>query len=340
MVHSLCTIDKHVYKGHFLGKPILDKVAKTCTQSTMHFSRARRSHNGCILTFPMLRPDPAVPDFAQETIPMTVFFGAGCFLSNHFKTPFKYGKHQFQSSEQAYSWFKAKFFGNRRIASEILVSKGAFAARNLCNTVQAGRDVSGWLKLANNYMRLVLRHKFYSHATLAAELLATGLSYIAYADVGDSYWGIGRGLNDPDACDRWNFKGKNHLGKLLMELRAEMVNKLDSNRLNIPDVRACLDRIERQSKFRCHSCKEIHIFLLEETERAVDSACQYVYFPEKFKISILIVDDETGKAAVDVVDMERTIDWDDEEIFADLQRDFQDLQVFLNFLSAIMHINY
>jgi ribA/ribD-fused uncharacterized protein len=219
--------------------------------------RVRRSHNGCIVVGPMIRPYPTVAQFADESKPITLFFGAGSFLSNHYKSKFKYGKREFESVEQAYFWFKAKFFGDRRVATEILTCRGPLAARKLCNTIQTERcDLERWAKVADNYMRLALRQKFYSDGELAAELLATNLSYIAYGDVCDLYWGIGLGLYDSDAFDRKCWKGLNHLGRLLMTLRTELRSKLSKNRLQIPCLRACIEQLDMQSKFPAKSLFE------------------------------------------------------------------------------------
>ncbi len=70
---------------------------------------------------------------------------------------------------------------------------------------------SDWDLIKDDVMRLAIRAKFTQHKTLRNLLLETGESIIVEHTKNDSYWG--------DAGDG---TGKNVLGQLLMELRAEL----------------------------------------------------------------------------------------------------------------------
>ena len=62
-------------------------------------------------------------------------------------------------------------------------------------------------------MRQVLKSKFTQNPELKAKLIATGdAELIEGNNWNDRFWGVCRGV------------GQNHLGKLLMEVRAELVN--------------------------------------------------------------------------------------------------------------------
>mgnify|MGYP001066124981 FL=1 len=61
-------------------------------------------------------------------------------------------------------------------------------------------------------MRIAVRAKFTQHKDLRALLLGTGSAEIIEDSPVDAYWGVGA-----------DGTGKNHLGKLLMALRAELV---------------------------------------------------------------------------------------------------------------------
>ena len=65
-------------------------------------------------------------------------------------------------------------------------------------------------------MRKALRAKFTQHPTLKTLLLGTGNSELVEASDKDDYWG------DPSRSARGGQKGQNMLGKLLVELRAEL----------------------------------------------------------------------------------------------------------------------
>lgn len=84
-----------------------------------------------------------------------------------------------------------------------------------------------WLntKAKTAVMRRALRAKFGAHPDLMTRLIATGDLYLMEASPIDDFWGTGMDANNTfrmysQTGDR-HFPGANHLGKLLMELRAE-----------------------------------------------------------------------------------------------------------------------
>jgi ribA/ribD-fused uncharacterized protein len=68
-----------------------------------------------------------------------------------------------------------------------------------------------WEKVKDDVMREAVRAKFLQHADLRATLLATGDAQIVEHTKNDSYWG-----------DGGDGSGKNMLGRILMEVRAEL----------------------------------------------------------------------------------------------------------------------
>lgn len=68
-----------------------------------------------------------------------------------------------------------------------------------------------WEQVKDDVMRAAVRAKFRAHADLRAELLATGDEELIENAPGDYYWGCGA-----------DGSGKNMLGRILMELRAEL----------------------------------------------------------------------------------------------------------------------
>jgi ribA/ribD-fused uncharacterized protein len=72
-----------------------------------------------------------------------------------------------------------------------------------------------WESAKDNVMREALRAKFTQHANLRILLLGTGDALLVEHTKKDGYWG-----------DGGNGTGKNRLGQLLMELRAELSTEL------------------------------------------------------------------------------------------------------------------
>jgi ribA/ribD-fused uncharacterized protein len=68
-----------------------------------------------------------------------------------------------------------------------------------------------WEAVKDGVMRRAVRRKFEAHAGIRAVLLGTGDEELVEATSGDYYWGCGT-----------NGTGKNRLGQILMELRAQL----------------------------------------------------------------------------------------------------------------------
>lgn len=68
-----------------------------------------------------------------------------------------------------------------------------------------------WEQVKDNVMREAVRQKFLTHKDIQQTLLNTGDEEIVENAPGDYYWGVGA-----------DGSGKNMLGKILMEVRAEL----------------------------------------------------------------------------------------------------------------------
>ncbi len=72
---------------------------------------------------------------------------------------------------------------------------------------------SDWNEIKLDVMRVALRAKFTQHQSLSRSLLMTGKARIVEDSASDYFWGIGA-----------DGSGENWLGRLLMDLRAEVRN--------------------------------------------------------------------------------------------------------------------
>ena len=96
---------------------------------------------------------------------------------------------------------------------EKIRSCGSAAEAFLLGRNLAADRVSNWDEIKVAVMRRALQQKFQQHADLKQMLMATGAAVIKEKSLVDSFWGIGA-----------DGKGRNMLGILLMELRAELKN--------------------------------------------------------------------------------------------------------------------
>ena len=132
------------------------------------------------------------------------FFGDYRFLSNFWKVDVYYEGLIYPSVEHAYQ------------AAKTLERKERLVFTQIPNCAQAkkfGRNLTlrhDWDEVKLKVMKELLDEKF-SFDDLAWKLLATGdAELIEGNDWNDTYWGVCKGI------------GENHLGKLLMEKRAEL----------------------------------------------------------------------------------------------------------------------
>ncbi len=130
----------------------------------------------------------------------------GCF-SNFSPHGFELDGKYWKTSEHYFQ--AAKFKGTPHAEAVRAAAKPNDAAR-------IGRDRkrplrADWESVKDDVMRRALRAKFTAHADLREVLLGTGDEAIVENAPGDYYWGCGK-----------NGTGKNRLGALLVELRAEL----------------------------------------------------------------------------------------------------------------------
>ena len=137
----------------------------------------------------------------------------GCF-SNFSPHPFELDGKQWPTSEH---YFQARKFVGTPSEEEIRRACGPMKAAEL------GRERDrplrkDWDAVKDDVMRRAVRRKFEAHDDIRAVLLSTGDEEIVENAPRDYYWGCGA-----------DGSGKNMLGKILMEVRAELRHGVGSN---------------------------------------------------------------------------------------------------------------
>lgn len=134
---------------------------------------------------------------------ITGFFEDHRWLSNFWTTPVRFKNKVFPSVENAYQYEKLE------TPNEQLLTVPASVAKKLG---KQGKMRPDWENIKLDVMAALLRCKF-QNPEMRAKLLATGDTYLAEQNTwGDLYWGT----NSAN-------KGNNWLGKLLMQIRAELL---------------------------------------------------------------------------------------------------------------------
>lgn len=160
----------------------------------------------------------------------TLYYGGGCCLSNMFGCIFKDNKGQrFYSSEQYYQYTKASFFGDEETAKKIKTTINPYRAKKIAKSIRLF-DIDKWKDERYTAMKKAVYLKFSQNKQLMQHLLLTK-PIIAESSTSDLYFGTGFSLNNPDATRTYLWTGSNCMGIILMDLRGEMSENSDDQRL-------------------------------------------------------------------------------------------------------------
>ncbi len=146
------------------------------------------------------------------------FSGQYRFLSNFYPAEIVLGGRLYPTLEHAYQSLKTD---DQEMKHKILVAKTPGEAKRLGQRVVLKEN---WSKIRVPVMMALLHQKF-SHPELKYKLMETdGLELIEGNNWGDTFWGcvwVKEWVNGQMVRSEWT--GENHLGKLLMQLRKELL---------------------------------------------------------------------------------------------------------------------
>ena len=136
------------------------------------------------------------------------FFNEYRWLSNYHICDIEYKGKMFTSTEAAYQSAKTD---DDYLKSQFQLMTPT-ESKSFANKIKVRRD---WDSIKKDAMYEILQYKFTKHADLKQKLILTGEKHLEETNYwGDTYYGV---------C---NGKGKNVLGKLLMQIREELISDL------------------------------------------------------------------------------------------------------------------
>ena len=147
-----------------------------------------------------------------------VYFWGDPTLSNWGPAEFNHKGLKFYNSEQAYMYEKAMYFDDKEIAQQILENDNPRTAKNLGRKVKNFNE-DEWASAGYDFMIDVCYAKFKQNEHLAEVLLSTGNKIIVEGSPYDKIWGVGLHWTSEKILNEANWRGKNLLGKALMEVR-------------------------------------------------------------------------------------------------------------------------
>ncbi len=153
--------------------------------------------------------NPAVECHGLDTPERVCFYEPDFYVLSNFSAFQMWWRDLlFDTSEQAYHW--EKFPGAPDVQWEIVHAESAHDAFKVAERNRARRRAD-WDDVKVGIMRDILRAKAQQHEYVRRKLLATGERELVENSWRDDFWGWGP-----------NRDGKNTLGKLWMEVRAEL----------------------------------------------------------------------------------------------------------------------
>lgn len=162
----------------------------------------------------------------KKTDKFIFFWGDRDVYSNFHYSPFYHQGKKFIWSEQAVMYRKAMLFGAKDVAEQILKASSPKKCRDLGRSTDIPFKQAVWVRERERVYKSVLRDKFALPA-LRKQIVKSGDRVLAEASPFDKIWGIGLRDNHPDAENPEKWRGKNLLGKVLMEIREEILDGVE-----------------------------------------------------------------------------------------------------------------
>ena len=152
----------------------------------------------------------------------TFFFTEASPFSQWYRCRFVVDGKTFNCAEQFMMHGKAVLFADADAQAQILAADHPRDHKALGRKVR-GFDDAVWKRERERIVRDGNRAKFTQSTELMALLAGTRGTTLVEASPYDRIWGIGLAASDPRAQDPSQWRGQNLLGKILTELRDELL---------------------------------------------------------------------------------------------------------------------
>lgn len=149
--------------------------------------------------------------------------------SNFCKTSFEWEafgeKHRFFCTEQAFMWAKAKFFKDDETAEKILAEEiDPMICKRLGREVK-NYDDNAWDEVRYDMMLKPNIEKFRQDEILKKKIIDPKFDGLTFVEASpyDRIWGCGLSMSDPKILNEKNWTGRNLLGKVITEVRKNIL---------------------------------------------------------------------------------------------------------------------
>ena len=152
----------------------------------------------------------------------TFFFTEASPFSQWYRCAFAENGRTFSCAEQYMMHGKAMLFADDAVAAEVMAAAHPREHKALGRKVKRFDDAV-WKRERENIVLAGNRLKFTQNPALLELLLATKGTELVEASPYDRIWGIGLAATDPKAQNPATWRGQNLLGKILTQLRDELL---------------------------------------------------------------------------------------------------------------------
>ena len=158
----------------------------------------------------------------QKTPLGLAFYSKNCFLSNFYRCSFYFKGESYTCSEQAYQGVKAKIYRDEQAFTDIKKTDSPALMKSIGGQVQTCEH---WERMKLQVMEDILTAKFSQIKELYYSLLNTRPLELIEATL-DEFWGAGAILGSI-ALEEGCWVGQNHLGKILMKVRNNLLQAIE-----------------------------------------------------------------------------------------------------------------
>lgn len=158
-------------------------------------------------------------------IEAVAFYGRHSIFSNHYQCNFMVGDTSYNSIEQFLAHRRANIAGDSDLAQEALTAQDPVDCKRILTALSTAKSEKTWIEKRHEVLFSGLYAKFTQNEPLMAYLLDSENRQLGEASR-DLTWGVGMSLTDRNILDTSLWKGGNLLGKILMEVRQDIISSL------------------------------------------------------------------------------------------------------------------
>ncbi len=139
-------------------------------------------------------------------------------FSNFYPCEIEEGSTTYNCVEQFFTAEKARTFKDSEALHKIMSTNVPSVQKSVRVKNYSDQE---WNMKSMDVMYRAVKLKFEQNPYLKEKLLETGSKLLVEASPFDRHWGVGISMNSPDITNRSKW-GENRLGKILMEIRADL----------------------------------------------------------------------------------------------------------------------